>query len=129
MISQVSLRLLHSGAAVWLSLFVCIMDYQSDRWKKKRSRILRRDKYQCQLSRRYGKMQEAQVVHHIFPASEYPEYQWCDWNLISVTQEVHNRLHDRNTNKLSAMGRELLERTALKQGIDLGVSPRSRNLR
>lgn len=99
--------------------FIIAMDYQSRRWEHKRARIMRRDKYICQLSKRYGKMLQAEVVHHIFPADEYPEYQWEDWNLISITQNMHNKLHDRNTNKLTAQGKELLERTALRRGIPL----------
>jgi len=93
------------------------MDYKSAKWKRKRARILRRDRYMCQLSRRYGKIVEAQTVHHIFPADDYPEYQWADWNLISISNEMHNRLHDRNTGALTKMGRELLDRTARKNGI------------
>ena len=93
------------------------MDYQSTRWKTKRNKILRRDKYQCQISKRYGKIVDATLVHHIFPARDYPQYEWCDWNLISVSQEVHNKLHNNNANILSEMGKELLQRTARKQGI------------
>ena len=73
----------------------------------------------CQLSKRYGKMLQAEVVHHIFPAEDYPEYEWEDWNLISISNAMHNRLHDRNTNKLTAFGKELMERTALRQGVPL----------
>lgn len=93
------------------------MNYQGERWKRKREKILRRDGYMCQLSKRYGQMKEAQVVHHIFPAEDYPQYQWEDWNLISITQEMHNQLHDRNTNKLTKKGLELLQRTARKRRI------------
>jgi len=71
----------------------------------------------CQLSKRYGKFTEAQVVHHIFPVTDYPEYQWEDWNLISVSQAMHNKLHDRNTDKLTRLGRELMERTGRRVGI------------
>ena len=97
------------------------MDYKSKRWIHKRDKILRRDKYQCQLSKRYGKIRQAEVVHHIFPASDYPEYEWCDWNLISITNEMHNKLHDRNNDSLTEMGKNLMYRTARRQGIR--VSP------
>ena len=99
--------------------FSIAMDYKDQRWIRKRSRILRRDKYQCQMSKRYGKMRQAEVVHHIFPVSEYPQYQWEDWNLISVTQDWHNKFHDRNTDKLTGVGLELLRKTARKQGIEI----------
>ena len=93
------------------------MDYQSRKWDRVRARILRRDKYICQVSKRYGKIIEANLVHHIFPVDDYPEYQWEEWNMISVSKAVHNRLHDRTTNKLTKEGVALLERTAEKRGI------------
>ena len=62
-------------------------------------------------------IREATVVHHIFPAEEYPEYEWEDWNLISISQEIHNRLHDRNTRKLTENGRKLMQKTARKYKI------------
>jgi len=95
------------------------MDYQSKRWEKKRAKILRRDKYVCQLSKRYGKLRQANTVHHIFPVELFPEYQWEDWNLISLCAEEHNSLHDRETHQLTAKGVELLTRTARLRGIPL----------
>ena len=50
------------------------MDYKTKRWKKKRESILRKDGYLCQISKRYGRRVDAEVVHHIYPADEYPEY-------------------------------------------------------
>lgn len=85
--------------------------YKSKRWQLKREKILRRDKYMCQLSKRYGKRVDATMVHHIYPIEEYPEYKWCDWNLISLCESEHNKLHDRVTNKLTAAGEELKRRT------------------
>ena len=95
------------------------MDYQGRRWKNKRAKILRHAKYKDQELARYGKTAEATVVHHIFPAEDYPQYAWEDWNLVSVSQTTHNALHDRNTGALTKRGVELLERTARKKGIDL----------
>lgn len=65
----------------------------------------------CQISKRYGKRIDADTVHHIYPVSDYPEYAWCDWNLISVSQQMHNRLHDRDNNALSDEGEKLKSRT------------------
>ena len=93
--------------------------YATPRWLRLRERVLRRDGYQCQISKRYGKHVQANLVHHIFPREDYPQYEWETWNLISVCQSVHNELHDRNTNALTDKGKELLERTARKQGIKL----------
>lgn len=88
--------------------------YNEPRWITKREKILRRDKYLCQESKRFGKKISAIVVHHIFPRESYPEFEWCDWNLISLSLAEHNRMHDRETNELTAKGLELLERTRVK---------------
>lgn len=74
----------------------------------------------CQLSKRFGKHVQADTVHHIFPLADYPEYALAGWNLISLSAAVHNRLHDRETNELTAEGVELMERTARKYGIPFG---------
>jgi len=93
--------------------------YESQRWKRKRAAILRRDKYQCQESKRYGRIIQADTVHHIFPREHYPEYEWCDWNLISLAGPVHNEMHDRTTHELTPKGMALLRRTAKRRGITL----------
>lgn len=93
--------------------------YETSKWKDKRARILRRDGYQCQLSKRFGRLVPAEVVHHIFPVEEFPEYAFADWNLISISMKWHNRIHDRQTNELTEEGRQLLERTARKNNIEV----------
>ena len=93
--------------------------YHSKRWERLREAILRRDGYMSQLSKRYGKRIPASTVHHIFPREDFPEYQYQEWNLISVTHDEHNGLHDRTTGKLSSDGLELLKRTARKRGMNL----------
>lgn len=88
--------------------------YDSPRWKRLRARVLKRDGYICQLSKRYGRLEQATTVHHIFPREKYPEYQWEAWNLISVSTEMHDRLHNRQTHQLSAEGERLRVRTATR---------------
>lgn len=92
--------------------------YKTTRWKNLRERILRRDGYMCQITKRYGKLIEANTVHHIFPREYYPEYQWEPWNLISLSTEAHNMMHDRDTDRLTGEGLELLKRTARREHID-----------
>lgn len=86
-------------------------DYDCKRWELLRARILKRDGYMCQLSKRYGKRIDANTVHHIYPVEDYPEYMWCTWNLISLSSQMHNKLHDRNTNKLTELGEQLKRKT------------------
>ena len=93
--------------------------YESTRWKRVRAAVLRRDGYLCRVSIRYGHREPAELVHHIFPREEFPEYQWCMWNLISVTKSAHNKLHVRSTDELTKEGIELLRRTARKNGITI----------
>ena len=96
------------------------MDFYKDRvWENLREQILRRDKYMCRISHRTGKIVEAEVVHHIFPLEEFPEYALEPWNLISLCRKEHNRLHDRNTNELTEAGRELLLKTARQNNVEV----------
>lgn len=88
--------------------------YKSKRWHNTRSRILRRDGYICQYSKRYGKVVPATVVHHIYPADQYPELAFEPWNLISLSASAHNKMHDRNTNVITETGRQLQDRVRLE---------------
>lgn len=88
-----------------------MFNYYGTKWKKKREKILRLDGYRCQIAKRYGRVEEAAVVHHIYPAQEYPEYAWEDWNLISVSRATHNKLENRKTGKLTELGKDLQRRT------------------
>ena len=78
--------------------------YESKKWKRKRQAILRRDKYQCQVSKRYGKNATADTVHHIYPLEDYPELALQSWNLVSVSHTKHNAMHDRYTNQIIGEG-------------------------
>lgn len=84
-----------------------MFNYYGEKWKKKRRHILHLDGYICQVSRMYGRSEEATVVHHIYPAAEYPEWAWEDWNLISVSIATHNKLENRKTGELTELGMQL----------------------
>lgn len=85
--------------------------YTTKRWKLKRERILKRDGYMCQIAKRYGKRIDANTVHHIYPVSDYPQYAWCDWNLISLSAAWHDKMHVRETNELTEEGVKLMRKT------------------
>lgn len=68
-------------------------NYRSAKWKQKRARILRRDAYMCQRCRRYGKITDATIVHHIKEVDAYPELAWKDDNLESLCMKCHNIMH------------------------------------
>ena len=81
---------------------------------------MRRDGYQCQISKRYKLAPvPADLVHHIFPRQWWPGYQYESWNLISVCRDEHNALHDRGSDRLTAKGIALLIRTARKRGMNV----------
>lgn len=84
-----------------------------------RKRILVRDKYLDQYWKRYGKFISADIVHHVFPVEYFPEYQWEEWNLVSVSKKTHMMLHDRENGLLTDMGKELLIYVARKNRIDV----------
>lgn len=84
--------------------------YKTRKWERKRAAVLRRDEYLCQESKRYGKTEEATTVHHIYPVEQYPELAFEDWNLISLSEANHNRMHVRNTGEVTELGKWWQER-------------------
>lgn len=70
-----------------------IFDYNSQKWKRKRLQILKRDGYMCQHCKRYGKAVPATTVHHMQHVDEYPEMAFADKNLISLCEGCHNKQH------------------------------------
>lgn len=92
--------------------------YKTKKWEALRRAALRRDGYQCQIAKAHGHSIPADMVHHIFPREEFPEYQDKLWNLISLSFEAHNMMHDRNTGALTREGEELRRKTAIAQGIE-----------
>lgn len=86
--------------------------HNTKRWKRKSLQIRRVDKYMDMVALRFwNKRIEGTMVHHIYPVDEYPEYAFCDWNLITVSAETHNKLENRTTGELTALGMELQRRT------------------
>lgn len=88
-----------------------MFDYNSKKWRKKSKHILRIDGYKDIVLGWYGCRVPANIVHHIYPVEKYPEYAYCDWNLISVSIAGHNKLENRKTGELTALGKSLMKRT------------------
>lgn len=88
-------------------------DYSSSnrRWRRLRQRALSRDGYKCRQAKRYGRSEPATTVHHVWPAEDYPEYAYCLWNLISLSESAHDAMHDRITRRLTALGLSWKNRT------------------
>lgn len=98
------------------------MDYQSQTWKRKRASILKRDFFRCVECKRFGKLRDANTVHHIFPCEYFPQYEWESWNMISLCAICHNTMHDRDTHQLTARGWQVLERAGRKNNISVSDS-------
>ena len=77
---------------------------KSKKWEKFRDKILRKYDYLCQESLRYGISESAEMVHHIYPVSEYPELEFVEWNCLPLTNKKHNTFHDRTNDKVIAQG-------------------------
>lgn len=88
-------------------------DYSSAnrRWQRMRHRALERDGYRCQEAARYGKVESATHVHHIWPAEDYPEFAYSLWNLVSLTQANHEKMHHKASRKLTMLGQRWKNRT------------------
>ena len=93
----------------------------SEKWRRKRENILRRDGYMDQIIfRKEGRMVPADHVHHIFPKEKYPQYAYADWNLISVCRDTHmRRLHNPISGKLTKEGKQLMNETAVLNNIQV----------
>jgi 5-methylcytosine-specific restriction protein A len=85
-------------------------NYKDKRWVSKRCKVLKRDEYLCQESKRYGKSVEATTVHHIYPVEYYPELALVDWNLISLSSKIHNAMHIRDSHEITELGKQWQER-------------------
>lgn len=90
----------------------------SKTWRNKRREILNRDGHVCQYYKHQGVIMPAQVVHHIFPLAEYPEYALENWNLISLSKKAHSRLENAPQG-MTSEGKRILRETAMKQGIEI----------
>lgn len=76
--------------------------YISPKWKRFRLKILRRDKYQCQICKRYGRLREAAEVHHIEHLDVAPEKAFEPTNVISLCKACHRAQHPEKTEKATA---------------------------
>ena len=84
--------------------------YKTKRWRKFRESILKRDGYICKHFSRYGKTKSAEMVHHIYPTEDYPELFYNPYNLISLSNEAHELMHNRVTGEITIEGKRLQDR-------------------
>lgn len=111
--AQINPRRIDQGSGFFAFM---AFDYNSPRWIRLRAAVLRdvirKDGAPiCQYLKRFGRRVEATHVHHIWPAEDFPEYAWERWNLIALSVEAHNMMHDRSTGRLTAAGEALRRKT------------------
>ena len=93
--------------------------YRTARWTRLRRFALARDGLMCTECRRFGRRVDADTVHHVFPRTEFPEFQWAAWNCVSLCRGCHDTMHDRNTNALTERGVAMLKRVARQRDMEV----------
>ena len=92
----------------------------SKQWREKSHKILRRDRYLDQyVLKTENRMIPADMVHHILPREDFPQYAMEDWNLISVSKRTHNKILHTIKGKLTRAGKALMYETAWRNGIKM----------
>jgi len=86
--------------------------YKTKAWRSKRAKVLRRDQYECRECKRYGKSRPATTVHHINPLESQPQWRLESWNLLSLCNTCHEKMHDRTSDVLTALGEYWRERVS-----------------
>ena len=92
--------------------------YDTPKWRHKSARVLSFYNYVDQVKKRYGKLEQADLVHHALPLEDFPEYAFNDHNLIPVSRMTHRGLHNED-GSLTAAGAEVARRAARKIGVDI----------
>ena len=92
--------------------------YTSGKWRKLAARVLSYYNYQDQVKKRFGKMVQAEMVHHALPAEDFPEYFFETKNLVPVSRSTHRGLHN-DDGTLTAAGIDVARRAARKIGVDV----------
>ena len=62
-------------------------------WQSRRMAVLRRDRYLCVDCKRFGRLTQATLVHHIKHYDTNPELALEPSNLVSLCSACHNKRH------------------------------------
>jgi len=107
--------------------------YSTSKWRHLARRVLSYYNFQDQVKRRFGKMEQAEMVHHALPAEDFPEYFFHPKNLVPVSRSTHRGLHN-DDGTLTAAGIDVARRAARNIGVDVSAyldaqkrRPRTRN--
>lgn len=72
--------------------------YHWQEWEKLRERVLKLDRYECQLCKANGRYRRAVIVHHVKHLKDRPDlalslYDEGERQLVSVCKQCHEHLH------------------------------------
>ena len=67
--------------------------YGRAEWKEIVKEVLKRDGYRCQICGAGHTYKNRLVVHHILPVSCFPEYISEMWNLATLCEKCHKKIH------------------------------------
>lgn len=85
--------------------------YKTAKWTKVREEVLKLDHFECQRcnhnifkSDEPKRISKAVLVHHIYEAKDFPQYQYSIWvngrrNLVSLCFDCHEIIHKRKRNR------------------------------
>lgn len=73
--------------------------YRSQAWRQAREARLAADNYLCQRCLRRNILAPAEMVHHIKPLKQYPEYALDIDNLTSLCNACHEKVEQRGNKK------------------------------
>lgn len=77
-----------------------------------------RANFQDKVAARYGKIVQAEMVHHALPLEDFPQYAYDPRNLVPVSRGTHRGLHN-DDGRLTKEGVNVARRAARKIGIDV----------
>lgn len=67
--------------------------YSKSEWKTMIRKILARDGYRCQICGAEHKDGRKLVIHHLLPVSCFPEFIDKEWNLVTLCDKCHKKIH------------------------------------
>jgi len=87
--------------------------YKTKRWLRVRSKVLRRDGYECRECKRYGKSTAATTAHHVNMLETHKHLALDANNLISLCNVCHGNMHNLKAYKLTDKGIEWVNRIGI----------------
>ena len=80
--------------------------HNTKKWKHKTQVVKRRDGYECRECRKYGRSVDGVLVHHVYPADDYPDLFYNTNNLITLCYSCHELMHDRSLKSITELGKQ-----------------------